>query len=105
MTERRFLLLAFAAIVAGAAPAEAKTRSRSVSVTGSGGRTASGTTTRSYDRTTGAYARQSTQTGPNGRTRSVPGQGTTQDGTYTGSRTVTGPSGDTRTAQMEATRR
>ena len=105
MTARRHLMMAFAAL-AGLAPAaaSARERSRSWTAAGSGGRTASGGMTRSYDRSSGAYARQASQTGPNGRTRSATGSGTVQDGTYTGTRSVTAPNGNTRTTDIELSR-
>jgi hypothetical protein len=84
--------------------ASARERSRSWSRTVAGGRSASGGMTRSFDRDTGAYSRQASQTGPNGRSRSATGAGTVQDGTYTGTRSVTAPNGTTRTMDIEASR-
>lgn len=104
MHRRRLLMLL--AGVAGLVPAaaSARERSRSWSATGPGGRSASGGAARSYDRPSGAYARQAAQTGPNGRSRSATGAGTVQEGTYSGTRSVTGPGGNTRTTTIEATR-
>lgn len=105
MPSRRTALLTFAALVALApAAASARERNRSWTAAGAGGRTASGGMTRSYDRSSGAYARQASQTGPNGRTRSATGSGTAQDGTYAGTRSVTAPNGTTRTTDIELSR-
>ena len=91
-------------LAATAALAQPRTRGRSWSSTGAGGRTWSGQSSRTTDYAAGTTSRSATQTGPNGGTRAVQGQGTFADGTYTGTRSVTGPQGNTRTNDVTLTR-
>ena len=95
----------FCHLVAPAAQATPRTRGRSWTGTGSGGRAWSGQSTRTTDRAAGTTSRDASQTGPNGGTRSVHGEGTFSNGTYTGTRSVTGPQGNTRTEDVTYTRR
>ncbi|MES2710951.1 MAG: hypothetical protein V4653_05175 [Pseudomonadota bacterium] len=104
MLHRRAFLPALLG-VSLAAPALAEPRSRTRHVTATGPRgTSTGTSTRNWDRITGATSRSAVQTGPGGQSRTVAGQGTVQNGTYTGTRTVTGPGGNSRTQDITVSR-
>ncbi len=103
MNRRALFSGLFGVALATPALAETRVRTRAVTVTGPRG-TSTGTSTRSFDPATGARTRTAAQTGPGGRTRTVAGQGTVQNGTYTGTRTVTGRAGNTRTQDITVTR-
>jgi len=91
-------------LAASAALATPRSRGRSWSATGAGGRSWSGQSSRTTDRAAGTTYRDATQTGPNGGTRAVHGEGTFANGTYTGTRSVTGPQGNTRTQDITVSR-
>ena len=103
MHRRAVLSALFGVTLAAPAVAEPRSRTRNATVTGSRG-TSSGTSTRIFDRATGATSRSAVQTGPGGRSRTLTGQGTVQNGTYTGTRTVASPSGQSRTQDITVSR-
>jgi len=103
LLRRALLSTLFGMAAVAPAMAEPRSRTRNVAVTGPRG-TSTGTSTRSFDRATGATSRNAVQTGPGGRTRTVAGQGTVQNGTYTGTHTVTGPGGQSRTQDITVSR-
>lgn len=105
---RKALAIATLALTLGATAAEARRATGSVTrntvITRADGKTARETLTRNWDRTAGTYQANRTQTGFNGRTRTVDTSvRRTAPGRYEGSRTVTRPDGTTRTTTASRT--